>query len=81
MRVYAETNFVLELAIEQEQHASCEAIQQLAKAHDIQLVLPVYSVGVYRARVARAVPVPGRPGYSSSAAAVGCASAANRARS
>jgi predicted nucleic acid-binding protein len=35
---------VLELVFEQEQHVSCKAILQLARAHDIQLVLPAYSV-------------------------------------
>jgi predicted nucleic acid-binding protein len=44
MRVYVETNFVLELAFQQEQHAACEAILSLAEARDIHLVLPVYSV-------------------------------------
>ncbi len=43
MRVYVETNFVLELALQQEQHAACEAILQLAEARQIALVLPAYS--------------------------------------
>lgn len=44
MRVYVETNFVLELVFEQEQLEACEAILQLAEVEDIQLVLPAYSM-------------------------------------
>ena len=44
MRVYVETNFVLELALQQEQHAECDALLQLAEAQAIELVLPAYSV-------------------------------------
>jgi predicted nucleic acid-binding protein len=44
MRVYVETNFLLELAFEQEQHAACEAILRLAEARDIALALPAYSL-------------------------------------
>jgi predicted nucleic acid-binding protein len=43
MRVYVETNFVLELALQQEQHEACEAILQLAEAQDIALILPACS--------------------------------------
>jgi len=44
MIVYVETNFVLELALLQEQHESCEAIVQLCQAGAIRLVLPAYSL-------------------------------------
>jgi predicted nucleic acid-binding protein len=44
VRVYVETNFVLELALEQEQHESCEQLLQLAHAKRIELVIPAYSL-------------------------------------
>jgi predicted nucleic acid-binding protein len=44
MRVYVETNFVLELALQQEQHAACEAILEMAEARQVELVLPAYSL-------------------------------------
>lgn len=44
MIVYVETNFVLELALLQEQHESCEAIVLLCQAGAIRLVLPAYSL-------------------------------------
>jgi predicted nucleic acid-binding protein len=44
MRVYVETNFLLELAFEQEQHDACEAILRLAEARRIALALPAYSL-------------------------------------
>ena len=44
MNVYVETNFVLELALLQDQHASCEKILGLCKERHIQLVLPAYSL-------------------------------------
>jgi hypothetical protein len=43
VNVYVESNFVLELALLQEQHAACEAIVQLCEAGDLRLVLPAYS--------------------------------------
>lgn len=43
MNVYVESNFVLELALLQEQHVACEAIVQLCEAGDLRLVLPAYS--------------------------------------
>lgn len=43
MRAYVETNFVLELALQQEQHDACEAILQLAEAQGIALLLPACS--------------------------------------
>ncbi len=40
MRVYVESNFVLELVLEQEQHQACEEILALAASRTIELVLP-----------------------------------------
>ena len=42
MNVYVETNFVLELVFEQEQHASCEQIIALCESGKIDLILPAY---------------------------------------
>ncbi|HEY2291216.1 MAG TPA: PIN domain-containing protein [Thermoanaerobaculia bacterium] len=44
MNVYVESNFVLELALVQEQHASCERILTLCEAGDIRVVVPAYSI-------------------------------------
>ena len=44
MNVYVESNFVLELALLQEQHAACESILQLCEAGELRLVLPAYSL-------------------------------------
>ncbi len=44
MNVYVETNFVLELALLQEQHESCEAIIELCNTNAIRLILPAYSL-------------------------------------
>lgn len=44
MNVYVESNFVLELALLQEQQASCEEILRLGEDGKIQLVLPAYSI-------------------------------------
>lgn len=43
MSIYVESNFVLELALMQEQYESCEAILQVCKAGQAQLVLPAFS--------------------------------------
>ncbi len=43
MNVYVETNFVLELAFQQEQFESCEQILQLCEAGRVQIVIPAYS--------------------------------------
>jgi predicted nucleic acid-binding protein len=43
IHVYAETNFILELAYQQEQHASCEQLLRLAEAGQIRLVIPAFS--------------------------------------
>jgi predicted nucleic acid-binding protein len=42
MNVYVETNFVLELVFEQEQHPSCEQILDLCKAGRAYLIIPAY---------------------------------------
>lgn len=42
MNVYVETNFVLELVFEQEQHASCEQIVGVCEAGKARLILPAY---------------------------------------
>jgi len=44
VNVYVESNFVLELALLQEQHASCEALLRLCEEGGIQLVIPAYSL-------------------------------------
>lgn len=46
MIFFVETNFVLELAYGQEEHASCRALVDLAGGNDaLSLVLPAYCVG------------------------------------
>ena len=42
MKVYVETNFVLELTLEQEQHAECETILDLAEKARIGLSIPAF---------------------------------------
>lgn len=44
MNVYVESNFVLELALVQEQHASCERILKLGEGGDLRIVVPAYSI-------------------------------------
>ena len=44
MNVYVESNFVLELALIQEQYAGCEEILRLCEAGRIRLVIPAYSL-------------------------------------
>lgn len=44
MNIYVESNFVLELALLQEQHASCEDILRLCEAGSARLVIPAYSL-------------------------------------
>lgn len=44
MNVYAETNFVLEMALLQEQAPDCEAIVGLCREHRINLIIPAYSL-------------------------------------
>lgn len=45
MVVYVESNFLLELALLQESHESCQEILNLAKAQQIRLVLPSFCLG------------------------------------
>ena len=44
MDVYVESNFVLELALLQEHHESCEKIIQLCEASKVKLILPAYTL-------------------------------------
>lgn len=44
MNVYIESNFILELALEQEQCSSCDAILSFAERGAIQLLLPAFSI-------------------------------------
>jgi predicted nucleic acid-binding protein len=53
MIVYAESNFLLELAYLQEEHESCEAILDLAESGRIRLLLPAFAVVEARMSVLR----------------------------
>lgn len=54
MNVYVESNFVLELAYLQEECECCSELLGLADSHNIQLVLPAFSIGEpYEALVRR----------------------------
>jgi len=44
MNVYVETNFLLELVLEQEESDSCERLIELAEAKRIRLVIPAFSL-------------------------------------
>lgn len=44
MDVYVESNFVVELALLQEQHESCERILALCESGEVKLILPAYSL-------------------------------------
>ncbi len=44
MKVYVESNFVLELTLAQEQHGSCEARLELCVAGYHSLLLPAFCV-------------------------------------
>lgn len=44
MIVYVESNFVLELALLQEQHAACDNILRVCEAGRLRLVLPAFSM-------------------------------------
>ncbi len=44
MKVYVESNFVLELTFLQEQHSSCDKILSLCEEKCIELILPAYSL-------------------------------------
>jgi predicted nucleic acid-binding protein len=43
--VYVESNFVLEIALLQEEHESCAAIIDLSESKSIDLVIPGFSIG------------------------------------
>ena len=43
MNIFVETNFVIEVALEQQEVAACEALLQLAAEHRIRLLVPAYS--------------------------------------
>lgn len=44
MRVYVESNFVLDLALKQEETVACEELLRLAESRTIELVLPAYAL-------------------------------------
>lgn len=44
MNVFVETNFVLELALEQHESSACDKLVELARATLIRLLLPAYSL-------------------------------------
>ena len=44
MRVYVETNFILEVALLQEQHAACQKILDLCTTGRAELVVPAFSI-------------------------------------
>lgn len=53
MNIYVETNFVLELAFEQEQCASCEQILQSCEAGQAKLIIPAYSLAEPHEKLSR----------------------------
>ncbi len=44
MDVYVESNFVLELALLQEQYKSCQELLDLAESKKIRLIVPAFSL-------------------------------------
>lgn len=44
MNVYVESNFVLELALMQEQYESCSQLVELAESRHIKLIIPAFSL-------------------------------------
>ena len=66
MIVYIESNFVLELALLQEEHRSCEAIVSLAESSTIDLAVPAFSLfepyEVLRRRIGERTELHGRLG-------------------
>lgn len=52
MRVYVETNFVLELALDQEQCASCREILVLARSKQVELLVPAFCLSEPYAKLA-----------------------------
>ncbi len=58
MIVYVESNFVLEIALLQEQHSACEALLELCASGQIQVILPSFAMiepfgALFRRRVER----------------------------
>jgi predicted nucleic acid-binding protein len=53
VNIYVETNFVLELAFEQEQCASCEQILQLCETGQAKLIIPAYSLAEPHEKLSR----------------------------
>jgi predicted nucleic acid-binding protein len=53
VKLYVESNFVLELAFRQEDYESCEGILALAEAGKIELMLPAYCLGEPYERLVR----------------------------
>ena len=53
MNIYVETNFVLELAFEQEQRASCEQILQMCEAGQAHLIIPAYCLAEPHEKLSR----------------------------
>jgi len=53
VNIYVETNFVLELAFEQEQCSSCNQILQLCEAGRANLVVPAYSLAEPHEKLSR----------------------------
>lgn len=45
MIVYIESNFVLEIALLQEEYRDCRELLDLAERHNIKLIIPAYCVG------------------------------------
>jgi len=55
MDVYVESNFVLEVALRQEQHKHCQSLIEWAEQNHIQLILPAFSLAEpYETQVRRA---------------------------
>ena len=44
MNVYVESNFVLELALERQQHESCRQLLQFSSAGSVNLIVPAFSL-------------------------------------
>jgi hypothetical protein len=53
MRLYVESNFVLELAFHQEHSADCEQLLQFAETGELQLVVPSYCLAEPHETLAR----------------------------
>jgi predicted nucleic acid-binding protein len=53
MLVYVESNYLLELAFEQEEVGDCIALLELAETKQVSLVLPAFSIGECLERIGR----------------------------